>query len=261
MKKITTKLVAVTMALVALSSCNTWVKLIECEAVGGTKDAAKNIVSENDQIRITYDLWDRNGTLNYTVYNKTDKPLYVNWYKSAYIESGRKYNFNGAAESITFIPPKSYVTNPVSYVLLDGQSTTYFTTNKSGSKMTATNVDVRNDPNKTTEEVAKTWKKSGKIKVYSKTYDMENTPLKFRNYVTVTVCAEANECATPSSIMSFDNQFYVKKITEMTAKQFNGKGTKVKINMKRGATKTKTKAIIYSYPYKSGDSFYIPLAN
>src|SRR5688572_21257065 len=127
MKKLSIKLIAGLMAVMALSSCNTWVKLIECEAVGGSKDENKNIVSENEQIRITYDLWAQNGRLNYTIYNKTDKALYVNWYKSAYIESERKYNFTGTAETVTFVPPKSYVINPVTYVLLDNVSTSYFT--------------------------------------------------------------------------------------------------------------------------------------
>lgn len=257
----TIKFMATCFIAIALSSCSTYVKLVEVEAGNGKKDSDKNILFENDTVRVEYNLWGAGGRMNYRVYNKLNVPLYINWFKSSYIKWDTKYSYTGDHRDLSFIPPRAYVENPVSYILLREQSSaTYASTSKSGKRIKIENVDIRNDKNATKESVAKTWTKSGKTTVYSKTYDKTSTPLAFRNFITVSTCESADECNNAKNLIFINNDFFVKKMTEMKTKQFNGKGTKAKTYVKRGTKMVKVTTIIWSYPYTSGDSFYIPLS-
>ena len=248
------------LAVTTLSSC-AYSRLIECEAVDGRTDGNKNIVFENDTVKVEYNLWGENGNMYFNVYNKLSVPLYVDWYKCAYIEGERKYDYTGVIkERKTFIPPMTKVSNPVQYYLLGDVTTVYATSNASGSKVKITGVDLRNDKNSTVEQVAKTYKKSGKEKVFSKSYTSATSPLNFRSFITVSTCESADECTNGKNMLFIDNSFYVKKITEMKQKQFLGKGTKVKTVIRKGNKTVKGKNVtVYQYPYKSGNSFYIPL--
>lgn len=243
-----------------LSSCSTYVKLVEVEAINGKKNEDKNVVYENDTVRVEYNFWGAGGRMNFRVYNKLSVPLYINWFKSSYIEWETKYSYNGDHRDLSFIPPASYVENPVSYFLLRDQgAATYNTTSKSGNRIKIQNVDIRNDKNATLEKVPKSWKKSGTTKVYSKSFDLSNSPLEFRNFITVSTCESADECTNSKNLIFLNNAFYVKKMTEMKTRQFNGKGTRASVYVKRGTKNIKTNIMMWSYPYLSGDCFYIPL--
>jgi hypothetical protein len=110
-------------------------------------------VYEDDTLKITYTFWAQRGTMTFSVYNKQNKPLYIDWKKSSYIENSVKSDYwideetsnsisysenryfarigmdagSQAAsksksskvkiERITFIPPKSIYTRSDFYIL------------------------------------------------------------------------------------------------------------------------------------------------
>jgi len=259
-KTILTYIALAFLAFTSLSSCTSYSRLIECDAVGGKTDGNKNIVFENDTVRVEYNLWGENGSMYFNIYNKLNVPLYVDWYKCAYIEGERKYDYTGLIkERKTFIPPRTKVSNPVQYYLL-GDITPANASNNSNGKIKITSVELRKDPNATVTEVNKTWKKNGKVKVYSKNFSVDNSPFTFRSFITVSTCESADECTNGKNMLFINNSFYVKKISEMKQHQFLGKGTKVPTVVKKGNRTVRGRNItVYEYPYRSGNSFYISL--
>lgn len=270
------KLGAAALALgLMTTSCKTYVRLVETQSSGTTKNAEQAVVFENDTMRVTYDLWAEKGIMYFTVYNKLNMPLYVDWKKGSYIEEGINYvywrdrettetyytpttvgnktvmvpkNTTIKEERITFIPPHTYAKNPITYNIMSDASRS--TSRKVGKKILIENVDLRNDKTATHEAVSKSYAKSGKTKVHSKTYTKENSPLVFRNYITVSTFEDFRRES------HLQTEFYVNKMTEMTSKQFNGKGTPGRIVVKRGKSTRSVKTTVYEYPYRSNASFY-----
>ncbi|MBS1660132.1 MAG: hypothetical protein JST68_03675 [Bacteroidetes bacterium] len=52
-----------------------------------TTNDRKQLVYENDTLRLVYDFNGKNGPVSVNIYNKTSQPLYVNWKKSALIRN------------------------------------------------------------------------------------------------------------------------------------------------------------------------------
>jgi hypothetical protein len=279
MKKLNLILIMGFIALL-FNSCGPYVKLFETDATG-TKKTDKIIAYEDESVIVTYNLWDNKGKMYYTVYNKKDIPIYVDWKKSGYILNSKKYNYwedRTVSEAVnvvsyvpgtkipvistktvathdernTFIPPKAWVAIPFSYILLTEDLESSYTSS-TGKKIRIENVDLRNDKNATKATVNKTWKKSGKTKVWERTFTPETSPLNFRNFLTYTTTEDGkNESYVNTT-------FTIKKMTEMKAKQFYGKATKGFAVVKKGKMKKTVPVKFYDFPYKSGDCFYLNL--
>jgi hypothetical protein len=52
-----------------------------------------NWVYENDSIKVTYSFWANKGVMSFEVYNKLDKPIYIDWKNSSFIYNGNKLNY------------------------------------------------------------------------------------------------------------------------------------------------------------------------
>jgi len=86
------KTLGIAVVLTALVSCSTYVQLIETESIG--KDQVdQNGVCQNDAIKVNYDFWSEDGITYFSVYNKTDKPLYIDWKKSVFIYNDWKNEY------------------------------------------------------------------------------------------------------------------------------------------------------------------------
>jgi hypothetical protein len=112
-------------------------------------------IFENDSIKITYSFWASNGVMSFSIYNKLNKPIYIDWKNSSLILNDLKLDYwidelqtnqtsyyreyfylgpllspfvfvnEGKQEStstsvkperITFIPPKSFTTKSQFYL-------------------------------------------------------------------------------------------------------------------------------------------------
>jgi len=221
-------------------------------------------IFENDTVKITYSFWASQGIMSFSVYNKLNKPIYVDWKNSSYIVNDKKLNYwidetqsNQAVyygayyysgpvlqpgftvnegiqlstsstvkpERITFIPPKSYSTRSQFYLL----PVNYFKLGTDCNKA----IEPRND------------KSRKKTKVYSETFELKNSPLRFRNFIAISFTENSQE------FRFIDNEFYMISVREMDYRHYRGKYL----------GKNEDGKMIYEKPFKKKNSFYIEIDN
>lgn len=78
-----------------LASCSTY-QYVTLNAQNMTKNEHKELVWENDTMKVTYNFNGNCGPMNMSIYNKTDKPLYVSWKKSALIRNANSVSLFNA---------------------------------------------------------------------------------------------------------------------------------------------------------------------
>jgi hypothetical protein len=222
---------------------------------------------ENDTLKILYSFWSEKGLMIFSIYNKLEKPLYVDWKKSSYIDNSNKLNYwvdeeisksiavygsyyydgpllmpgyalsssasagistTRRLERITFIPPKSNYYRSQFYIL----PIPYF------------NLDVNSE----LSIEARSDNPKKKTKVYTKKYSKENSPLIFRNFLTFSFSEDfKNE-------FYIDNEFYISTIREMDIKHFEFYKMQEKGHF---IEKDKDGNYVYIRPYKKETSFYL----
>lgn len=230
-----------------------------------TKTIDNTYIQENELLKVTYNFWLNEGIMYFTIYNKTDKPIYVDWKKSAFIENGNKLNYwedkevtkslsssssshlySGTSsnsltstisstiassykpERITAVPPKSNFTH-YQYKILPVK---YYPVSKKTEFKT---VDLNSSPNK-------------KTKVYEANFSNDSSPIKFRNYL---VASNSEDFRTETYI---DNEFYVSTIKEMDKQHFAY--YKKKENSSFIERDENNKYIVIT-PYYNSTSFYL----
>jgi len=225
--------------------------LYETKAMSSSKN--QESLFENDTVKIIYSFWSENGSYSFSVYNKLNIPLYIDWKKSSLVKNNDKLNYwsdeiltkssskrNSAysyfgysllssesgfsssikPEQVTFIAPKSTVYK-IQFAL----------NAKSDSKLpkTATIIDVTRSDNP---------KKKTKISFLN--YDENNSPLFFRNFMTLSTSDKFEK------EFYIDNGFFVYKISEMTIKQLTASSTATGMSLMKAPS-----------PYKKPSSFYV----
>jgi hypothetical protein len=257
------KMSYLTLIVIIFSSCsNNFIQIFNTETTN-TKLSEGFWVFETDTIKVTYEFWARKGVMSFSVYNKLDKPIYIDWKNCSFIYNSNKLNYwvdeqqsalvsyyggyfyNGPLikpgytvnegvqasasttikpERITFIPPKSYYYRsqfyllPVDYYKIDTKTAT------------KTTVPRNDKPKKMTT-------------VYEQEFDIETTPLKFRNYLAFSFTENA------TNFIYIDNEFYLTSIKEMDYRHFRGK----LVPDSEGKSD-------YAKPFKKKTSFYINIA-
>lgn len=180
---------------------------------------------ENDSVRITYNFAGMDAPLKIDIYNKLNDPIYVNWNNSALIIREKAYSFiqsdikiNGNTSNVSennrrslynysegslnalatipnnegFIPPASQITREIT--VLDAASF---------------------DPFPKSEYKSAAWNYSdgtGVLYVKQADFDADNSPLKFRSYITLYTLKENK----PDNFVSTGN-FYVSSIARSGA--------------------------------------------
>lgn len=207
------------MILFFLSGCSRYQYI---SVIGDThQNKQKDFVVENDTVKIVYSFSGVNFPVTVEVYNKLNKPVYVDWTKSALIVDGNSVSYwqdaarlegstngyviggrNGVEytfgsvdgtiyknEKVSFIPPKSYIKTTRFY--LKGR---FFSTKKNESKRS----ESFNSSN------GLDWRD-----IYI--FNRENTPLNFKSYITLSTDKNF------SKEFHFTNSFWVNNITQTMA--------------------------------------------
>ena len=252
--------------------CKSYIQLFETKT-SNTKVENDFYVFENDSLKITYDFWADMGLMKFSIYNKTNKPLYIDWKKSAYIDNKVKLSYwideettklseyygsyffsaiifqgigvgvgSGSvsatastvkAERVTFIPPLSNISRSQFYIPPDK----YFEVDK---KWTLKELPSNDNPKK-------------KTKVYMKSYSKKDSPVFFRNFLTFSGYEDFR------SEFYVDNEFYISDITQMNEEDFghNQKDESVKVG--KFYVKDEYGNPIFVTPFKKNSSFYIKI--
>jgi hypothetical protein len=262
------KLLTSLLALTILTSCGSYVQVFETKTEN-TKIENDHYVYENDSIRITYDFWQDKGLLSFAIFNKLNKPVYVDWKKSSYINNGIKRNFWEDTEStktigkaygsssrltkstlsftnsvnvsssetvkpekITFIPPKSNYIRSQFFIL------------------PIPFLKVKNYPGK--GEMLRIGSDSKSFTYQEKVFSKNETPLLFRNFLSLSYSENFEK------EFYVDNEFFISKVIKVEKTQFE---TFKKNTEKRGGfyeLDENGRRIILS-PFYSQTSFFIKL--
>mgnify|MGYP000954995983 CR=1 FL=1 len=86
------KIIGIGLIVLFILSCKNYVQ------VYGTGVVNLNVendyyVYENDSLKITYTFWNEKGLMTFAIFNKLNKPLYIDWKKSSYIDNSVKLNY------------------------------------------------------------------------------------------------------------------------------------------------------------------------
>jgi hypothetical protein len=247
--------------------------LVSCEKpymqILETKSSNTNLendyyVYENDMLKITYEFWHDRGLMSFTVFNKLETPIYIDWSKSCYINNSSKMNywFGESCFSSFSYYGKHYYSGPV---VAPGYNISEFTgvSNSTEPQMyeKITFIPPRSnyyrsqfhfssekflalDQTKFEEVISKEdgmEEKNEKTRIYSMDFDRSNTPIVFRNYLAVSKTGKSDD-------MSYvDNEFYVSSVKAVYIGHALGKH--VKVNEKGQH--------VFEQPYRKKTSFYI----
>lgn len=221
-----------------LIGCKSYIQVFETKTTN-TKIEEGYYIYETDTIKITYAFWGKKGIMSFSVFNKLDKPIYIDWKKSSYIDNSNKFDYwideehiksasyyggyfydgplikpgytinkgivtttatKVKIERITFIPPQSNYYRSKFYLL----PLTYF---KLDTKTEYKEVNRNDKPQK-------------KTKVYETNYTKNTSPLVFRNFLTFSLTEDFKEK------FYVDNEFYLSNIKEMDySNHFKYEGT------------------------------------
>ena len=185
--------------LIVFSSCSKQFIQVFDTSTTNTIFKDQYYIYETDTIKITYSFWASKGVMSFAVFNKLDKPIYIDWKNSSFITNDNKLNYwieetqtnivsyyggyfyNGAIlkpgvtiqqgiqmassttiklEKVTFIPPKSNYYRSQFY-LLPGQHCKL-------KKDSQSEIVSRND------------NPDSKTKIYSDNFTIHNSPLRFQ---------------------------------------------------------------------------------
>lgn len=80
-------------AILIFSSCGkSFIQIFETVA-NNVETKNDYYVFESDTLRITYSFWTSQGVMSFSVYNKSDRPIYIDWKNSSFIYNGKKLNY------------------------------------------------------------------------------------------------------------------------------------------------------------------------
>ncbi len=205
--------VCVLFMCIAALSCTKYAQISTLSSYSPKTSVAESgeYVFDNDTLKIAYTFWESGGIVRFTVTNKTNKPLYIDWKRCSYVYRGGKNNYfddvttsnssfkstskvyvngstgNGSAtdiskkqERVTFLPPSSSI--------ITGNYSIYSNVYTLGKK----------------------WKQvSSKIKSkdgYSVDINKDDTKVHFRNFITYSFSENMD------NEKYIDNEFYVSNV-------------------------------------------------
>ncbi len=93
--------------ILILSGCSTYQYLSVDSYLD--KNREKEFVFENDSVRINYDFSGQNFSVKYNIFNKLDKPLYIDWNNSSVQINDDDYYDAYYDQTVNIVAPNSYL--------------------------------------------------------------------------------------------------------------------------------------------------------
>jgi len=187
--------------IVLLSSC------VPCKLITISSDniplKLKGYEFENDSIRINYRFWGAKGIMEFDIYNKTDVTLYFDWKISAYIPNDKMMSYYDDLTNIEGV----YYTYRQSR---SSRMNTAKTLVKQQERIAS--IPPHSLITKSQYKLVKKYVEVGPIGNFNNI----NTPLRFRNYLTLST----NE-KFEGNISTIDNDFFVSNIKKVSYNRAN----------------------------------------
>ncbi len=187
-----------------------------------SSDVEQDFTFENDDLKITYNFWENHGQLFFTILNKTEGPIFIDWEHSNFIFNGYSYDYfqkkktikkQGVYQGVTIFGYSQAGAKPSRS---KGKSS-----NNSAVSEGKTSIQIPPDAYVKSEPInlAFPWIKTKKDTLI---YSAESTPLTIRTYIAYSKSTELSEQKY------VDNTFWIDKTIVYKANAVNEKANKSK---------------------------------
>ena len=214
--------------LIILTGCSKYIQVFETQPAEPSLKLGELYVYETDTLRITYSFWALKGVVSFEVHNKLDKPIYINWKRSAFIENSSKLNYWVDEETISstyyggylyqgpLLRPSGVISRESS-VKTKPERTTFIPPKSNYYRSQFYLMPLENyrlDKNSEVLETTRTGKPKRLTKVYFENFTRQNSPHVFRNFLTFSLSEDFKD------EFNIDNEFYLSKTLEMDYRHF-----------------------------------------
>ena len=80
--------------LLSLSGCSRFTQVVYVAPTNNDIQSINHFYEyENQDLKVVYWFWAEHGIMSFLVWNKTDKPLYIDWKKSAMVNNGKRMSY------------------------------------------------------------------------------------------------------------------------------------------------------------------------
>ena len=226
--------------MLLLSSCSqSFYQLYSVKPNQETITKTENLLFEDDNCKISYNLWANGGDIGFDIYNKTDEKIYVNLDDCNFILNGLAYDYyKNRTFTTSKIKTASTSKTAASSAAVTGiNAYNNIQTNKiigsksaNSSSHSGYSVTIKEDlivgvPAKTTKRISEysinktfigscdLFKYPNTRKINTKSYTIEQSPIVFSNVITYEIKGER---------VTVKNEFYVSEITNYPSEEFLG---------------------------------------
>jgi|26BtaG_2_1085354.scaffolds.fasta_scaffold04198_4 hypothetical protein len=216
-----------------LTSCSsTFYQVYKTEAVGNLITTTNSLIYEDDNCRVSYNLWGEGGDAGFQFYNKTDQEITVNLEDSFFIINGIAHDYyqdrvfttsTGAAASnsksgsaSTSVAGVNYlnliqnnssqVTSSAGIVTSSGYSTAYNETRTINIPAKTSKIISEYTINRTVFRDCDLLRYPSKNKIKTQSFSKANSPIVFSNRISYKV-------GITDEPIKFENEFYITEIT------------------------------------------------
>ncbi|MHA4811067.1 hypothetical protein ACX0G9_23365 [Flavitalea flava] len=209
-------------ACILFFSCSKYAQMYETRANVPVVKENDHFVFENDTVKIAYDFWADEGQISFEIFNKLSIPIYIDWKKSLFFVNNTRYDY-WSGESYTHIESSGEYRYFRDGWLSSGNSVTIkperflFLTPQSFVRTNRFRIFPKKsllDDNSPSEEIVIPQHPTVKANVKYKEFDISNSPLVFKNFITIALDEKSN------NETFIDNSFFVSKISQMKRKKF-----------------------------------------
>lgn len=190
------------------------------------------LVYEDENCKVSYNLWGEGGNIGFQFFNKTDKNIYLNLEESFFILNGISYNYfrnrvftNSTSSGATTSRGATATKSVTGLNYLDLIQTNRISATNTGGIMTSSGFSVSYNeekiiciPSKTSKIISEynineslfrdcdLFKYPTKKQIKSKMFSKEQSPLVFSNRIAYSIGQTDN-------LIKFENEFYVTEIS------------------------------------------------
>lgn len=195
------KLIFISALLITLSSCNTYYYSI-LDTPNTDTECIENgdFLFENDSLWVAYNFGGRNAPVKITIFNKLNTPLSVDWKRSAliinnvaesYASSDSPFFGNSISESIQTHNDRSVTYKEFGGVIEGSKDIGYiFPQTMISNQFMNIYADYKNIRSSDYDDIEIPNRSGKKYTVKKANYNIHNTPLKFKSYLTLFYDAE-----------------------------------------------------------------------
>lgn len=263
-------LITLALSTLLLTSCTTtYYQVYQTKSIDKLQTTDSSFVYEDDNCKVSYNLWGDGGNAGFRFYNKTNQEIFVNLEESFFIVNGvandyyKKRVFTKSASSGVATSKSATASKSVTGInylnLLQNNS---IQTSASAGVITSSGYStayyepsIIHIPAKTSKIIAEytinerlyrdcdLFKYPSKSQIKSKSFSKTDSPIVFSNRISYTVGASTEP-------IKFENEFYVAEVTNYPEEEFTEK---------KGDEFCGEKSVVKKMYFKnvSPDKFYI----